>query len=296
ARGLGPRGRPGKRHRVHLAASRPGAPAGPRRLPGRRGHGGRGGRAPGPVPLAPARPRPGPAPGPARRAALRPAGGVLQHLPARLGGRRHRQGRRPGPGPEPANGGGGHRHHGPGHRPVGPGLVRRPARGGFLAGWAAERPRGRRRGFHRLGRPGRRLRDGRRLAARGAVAGPPGGPLRRPASAAAAGRPDRRRALAGRTAAGLWRAAWAYRRRQGSVAAVMLLSGLGHAGFVVAFYCCARALWSPGLGPVPSLSQHFLLVPVGLTMQALVPTPGGAGGGEWGFAALYLLFGGAEVN
>jgi uncharacterized membrane protein YbhN (UPF0104 family) len=106
----------------------------------------------------------------------------------------------------------------------------------------------------------------------------------------------RRLPLAGRAAADLWRAAWAYRRRQGSVAAVMLLSGAGHAGFVVAFYCCARALWSPGLGPVPSLTQHFLLVPVGLTMQALVPTPGGAGGGEWGFAALYLLFGGAEVT
>jgi hypothetical protein len=47
---------------------------------------------------------------------------------------------------------------------------------------------------------------------------------------------------------------------------------------------------------VPSLTQHFLLVPLGLVMQALVPTPGGAGGGEWGFAALFVLFRAAEAN
>src|SRR5205807_1024066 len=41
--------------------------------------------------------------------------------------------------------------------------------------------------------------------------------------------------------------------------------------------------------------QHFLLVPIGATMQALVPTPGGAGAGEWGFAALYLLFHASEA-
>src|SRR5262249_62206708 len=81
-----------------------------------------------------------------------------------------------------------------------------------------------------------------------------------------------------------------------SVSVVMLLSWVGHAGFVVAFYCCARAFWGPELGPLPSLGEHFLLVPIGLVMQAVVPTPGGAGGGEWGFAALYLLFGAAEAN
>lgn len=102
--------------------------------------------------------------------------------------------------------------------------------------------------------------------------------------------------LVGGSAAELWRAAWIYRRRQGAVARVMLLSWVGHVGFVTAFYCCARALWSPDLGAIPSLTQHFLLVPIGLVMQALIPTPGGAGGGEWGFAALYLLFRAAEAN
>jgi uncharacterized membrane protein YbhN (UPF0104 family) len=102
--------------------------------------------------------------------------------------------------------------------------------------------------------------------------------------------------VVGRTAAEFWRSAWIYRRREKSVALVMLLSWVGQVGFVAAFYCSARALWSPDLGPMPSLLQHFLLVPLGLVVQTLVPTPGGAGGGEWGFGALYLLFCAAETN
>jgi hypothetical protein len=102
--------------------------------------------------------------------------------------------------------------------------------------------------------------------------------------------------LAGHAVAEFWRAAWMYRRRQKCIAGVMLLSWVGHLGFVFAFYCCARVLWSPEMGPIPSLLEHFLLVPIGLVMQALVPTPGGVGGGEWSFAALYLLFRAAEAN
>jgi uncharacterized membrane protein YbhN (UPF0104 family) len=100
----------------------------------------------------------------------------------------------------------------------------------------------------------------------------------------------------GTSAAELWRAVWTYRRRQASVAGVMALSWVGHVGFVLAFYCSAHCLWSPELGPTPTLTQHFLLVPIGLVMQAIFPTPGGAGGGEWGFGALYVLFLAAEAN
>jgi uncharacterized membrane protein YbhN (UPF0104 family) len=102
--------------------------------------------------------------------------------------------------------------------------------------------------------------------------------------------------VVGGTAAEFWWAGWMYRQRQGSVAGVLVLTWVAQVGFVVAFYCAANALWSPELGPVPSLVQHFLLVPIGLVMQALVPTPGGAGGGEWGFAALFVLFRAAEAN
>lgn len=102
--------------------------------------------------------------------------------------------------------------------------------------------------------------------------------------------------LAGRALGELWRAVWMYRQRQKSVAVVMGLTWVGQVGFVLAFYSCACALWTPGLGPIPSLTQHFLLVPIGVTMQALIPTPGGAGGGEWGFGALYVLFRATEAN
>ncbi len=100
----------------------------------------------------------------------------------------------------------------------------------------------------------------------------------------------------GHSAAEFWRAVWIYRKRPNCVAYVMLLTCISHVGFVVAFYCGAYALWSPEQGPIPPLKQHFLIVPLGLVMQALVPTPGGAGGGEWAFGTLYVLFGAAEAN
>lgn len=100
----------------------------------------------------------------------------------------------------------------------------------------------------------------------------------------------------GMSAAEFWRAIWMYRCRQGTVALVMGLSWIGHVGFVFGFWCCANVLWSEELGPIPPLAEHFLLVPIGLVVQAIVPTPGGAGGGEWGFSKLYQVFGGSQVN
>jgi uncharacterized protein (TIRG00374 family) len=100
----------------------------------------------------------------------------------------------------------------------------------------------------------------------------------------------------GGSAAEFWRAVWMYRCRQGAVATVLVLSWIGHVGFVSSFWCCAKVLWSPELGAIPTLAEHFLVVPMGLVIQALIPTPGGAGGGEWGFGGLYDMFGGEAVN
>jgi hypothetical protein len=118
--------------------------------------------------------------------------------------------------------------------------------------------------------------------------------------------PDRRAArFAGRlehipriggSVAELWRAVWMYRQRQKIVFGVLALSWIGHVGFVLAFYCCTYALWSEELGPVPSLAQHFLLVPIGLVAQAVIPTPGGAGAGEYSFGKLYHYFAGAAAE
>jgi len=100
----------------------------------------------------------------------------------------------------------------------------------------------------------------------------------------------------GKAAAEFWRSVWMYRNRPGTIALVMLLTWIGQVGFLSSFYLGLMAFWSPVMGPVPTFVQHVLLVPMGLVMQALVPTPGGAGGGEWSFGALYFLFGAAEAN
>jgi uncharacterized protein (TIRG00374 family) len=95
----------------------------------------------------------------------------------------------------------------------------------------------------------------------------------------------------GMSAAEFWRAVWMYRCQQRSVAAAMLLSWLGQVGFVFLFYFAVRTLWDPQVGPIPSVAEHFLLVPIGLVIQALPGSPGGIGIGEAGFGALYSLFG-----
>lgn len=101
----------------------------------------------------------------------------------------------------------------------------------------------------------------------------------------------------GHAAAEFWRAVWTYRCRQRSVAATMLISWVGHVGFVLVFYCCAQVLRDPAdpLQTIPTLAQHFLIVPIGLVIQAIPGFPGGAGIGELGFGALYLWLGASET-
>ncbi len=101
----------------------------------------------------------------------------------------------------------------------------------------------------------------------------------------------------GGSAAELWRAVWMYRCRQGSVAVALAMSWMGFVGFVGAFYCCSRALWDgDAANPIPSLAQHFLIVPIGLVIMAVPLFPGGAGIGELGFGGLYKLFGSNSAN
>lgn len=88
----------------------------------------------------------------------------------------------------------------------------------------------------------------------------------------------------------LWRAGWTYRCRQKAVALVMGISWIGHIGFVFVFYFSVRVLCQTP-EEIPTVAQHFLLVPIGLVIQALPLFPGGAGIGEAGFGGLYTLFG-----
>ena len=108
-----------------------------------------------------------------------------------------------------------------------------------------------------------------------------------------AGRLGRLRRIGG-SAAEFWRAVWMYRCQQKSIVAVMLISWVGHVGFVMTFYFSALTLWD-NTSPIPSLAEHFLLVPIGLVIQAMPLFPGGAGIGEWGFGSLYQLFSGTKA-
>lgn len=92
----------------------------------------------------------------------------------------------------------------------------------------------------------------------------------------------------GGSAAEFWRAVWMYRCRPKSVFGVLALSWVGHVGFVFQFYFAALALFDPSGGQtVPTLTQHFLIVPIGLVINAMPLFPGGVGIGEAGFGGLY---------
>jgi uncharacterized protein (TIRG00374 family) len=82
----------------------------------------------------------------------------------------------------------------------------------------------------------------------------------------------------------LWRACALYRRSPTAVALALGMTLIAHSGWVVIFYLCVSAF--PDI-ELPTLAEHFLIVPVGMTAQALFPLPGGIGGGEAAFGWLY---------
>jgi uncharacterized protein (TIRG00374 family) len=88
----------------------------------------------------------------------------------------------------------------------------------------------------------------------------------------------------------LWRAVWIYRCQQVTVLWAILISWLGFGIFVMAFYFCAYTLWSPEMGPLPTIQQHYILVPIGLLIRSIPGFPGGAGIGEYGFGVLYVWY------
>ncbi len=85
-----------------------------------------------------------------------------------------------------------------------------------------------------------------------------------------------------------WRAVWTYRKTPRAVFVALGMSLACHTINVASFHLASRAFVDAAeLERLPSLAEHYLVVPVGLTVQAFVPTPGGLGGGEWGYGALY---------
>jgi glycosyltransferase 2 family protein len=98
----------------------------------------------------------------------------------------------------------------------------------------------------------------------------------------------------GHSAAEFWRAVWMYRRESRSVWLALGLALVGHVFFVLSFYLAALTLQDSV--DVPSLVGHFLIVPIGMAIQAGIPLPGGIGGGELVFSKLYRLIDYPESN
>lgn len=88
-----------------------------------------------------------------------------------------------------------------------------------------------------------------------------------------------------------WGAARLYRTRPGAVAAAWALSVLHHSNLVLTIYLAAVSLAPPA--DVPPLAAHFLIVPIGSTVQAGAPVPGGVGVAEYGYGLLYEALGAA---
>lgn len=102
----------------------------------------------------------------------------------------------------------------------------------------------------------------------------------------------------GHAAAEFWRAAWMYHKRKPTLGLAVALSWIGFVGFVLSFYFSVLTLWD-GSDPalqMPTLVEHFLIVPIGLVIQAIPLFPGGAGIGELGYGALYSWFGCAAAS
>jgi uncharacterized protein (TIRG00374 family) len=97
----------------------------------------------------------------------------------------------------------------------------------------------------------------------------------------------------GASLAELWRAAWMYRSKGGTLLATLVMTLAAHGMQVFAFHCAGAALFEPA--ELPSLAAQYILIPAGMTMQAAVPTPGGLGGGEAIFGSLYASCGFAFV-
>jgi uncharacterized protein (TIRG00374 family) len=95
----------------------------------------------------------------------------------------------------------------------------------------------------------------------------------------------------GGAAAEFWRAIWMYRDRQRSILLALVLALIGHVGWVLTFYFAVQVpLPAHQMQAMPSMTEHFLIVPIAMTGEAMIPLPGGVGGGEMAYAFVYDNF------
>jgi uncharacterized membrane protein YbhN (UPF0104 family) len=96
----------------------------------------------------------------------------------------------------------------------------------------------------------------------------------------------------GHSIAEFWRAIWIYRCQGPAVGAAIGLSMLSHTCFTFAVFLSAHVFLEAGQPEqIPSLAQHFLIVPVASACEAFFPAPGGLGAGEGLYGWFYETLG-----
>jgi len=94
----------------------------------------------------------------------------------------------------------------------------------------------------------------------------------------------------GHSIAEFWRAIWMYRCRGRTVFLTVVMSLGCHIAFVLAFFFAAHVFQGAGDEVrIPTLTQHYLLIPVGMTIEAVPLSPGGVGLSEVSYGWLYSL-------
>ncbi|MBP3958891.1 flippase-like domain-containing protein [Gemmata sp. G18] len=94
----------------------------------------------------------------------------------------------------------------------------------------------------------------------------------------------------GTSLAEMWYAVWMYRQRLKVVVLGVCISAVAHCALVLSFHCASRVFPpnDPAAEPA-SLSEHFVIAPIGFIVQAIPISPGGVGVGEAAFAWLYKI-------
>jgi uncharacterized membrane protein YbhN (UPF0104 family) len=93
----------------------------------------------------------------------------------------------------------------------------------------------------------------------------------------------------GGSLAEFWRACWMYRQKSRAVLIAMIMSMVGHTGWVLVFHYTVMAFQPEHESDVGNFPEHMIVVPVGMTVQALIPVPGGIGAGEAAYGKLYYF-------
>lgn len=92
----------------------------------------------------------------------------------------------------------------------------------------------------------------------------------------------------GKTLAEVWYAVWTYRQRPRAVLGVLALTAVIHTGMILTVYTAVRVYPAP---EPATLAQTVVIAPIGLSLQAFIPVPGGVGGAEAVFGLLYERLG-----